>query len=308
MSDASASISSHAAVSACAAMAVFYVAVLYAPTVVLRMRPPRSRDEFFLRRFFCAGVSTVVSVIATSALLRLDRLKDISKIFSVFGLRADHLWQALVIPLLLTSSIYAGSFVCKLGIFINNTNSIRIDYCVTKLLEGMGKCVRDIMSWRNFVVAPITEELVFRACIIPLLLCGGFKTYSIVFLSPIFFSLAHLNHFMELYFQGYSFSRAFLVVGLQLGYTVMFGWYAAFLFIRTGNLLSPIAAHIFCNIMGLPVLSAPHTKGMATFGFLAGTFCFFWFIFSATNPSLYNNYNKGIYQCKCWHGHCILSQ
>ena len=37
--------------------------------------------------------------------------------------------------------------------------------------------------------APITEELVFRACMVPLLLCGGFSTYTVVFLCPIFFSL-----------------------------------------------------------------------------------------------------------------------
>jgi hypothetical protein len=37
--------------------------------------------------------------------------------------------------------------------------------------------------------APFTEELVFRACMIPLLLCGGFKMSTIIFLSPVFFSL-----------------------------------------------------------------------------------------------------------------------
>jgi hypothetical protein len=43
-----------------------------------------------------------------------------------------------------------------------------------------------------FDEAPITEELVFRACIIPLLLCGGFKMYNIMFFSPVLFSLGKL--------------------------------------------------------------------------------------------------------------------
>ncbi|QHO23617.1 Tropinone reductase-like [Arachis hypogaea] len=34
---------------------------------------------------------------------------------------------------------------------------------------------------------------------IPMLLCGGFKPYGVILLCPIFFSLAHLNHFMEIY-------------------------------------------------------------------------------------------------------------
>ncbi|KAI8524677.1 hypothetical protein RHMOL_Rhmol13G0166600 [Rhododendron molle] len=37
--------------------------------------------------------------------------------------------------------------------------------------------------------APISEELVFKACMIPLLLRRGFKTYSVIFFCPISFSL-----------------------------------------------------------------------------------------------------------------------
>lgn len=37
--------------------------------------------------------------------------------------------------------------------------------------------------------APLTEELVFRACMISLLLCGGFGRYTIIIIFPLFFSL-----------------------------------------------------------------------------------------------------------------------
>ncbi|MCH98139.1 CAAX prenyl protease 2-like, partial [Trifolium medium] len=44
----------------------------------------------------------------------------------------------------------------------------------------------------------------------------------------------HLNHFMEIYTkQNYSIKKAAMVIGLQLGYTGVFGSYASFLFIRT---------------------------------------------------------------------------
>ena len=39
---------------------------------------------------------------------------------------------------------------------------------------------------------------------------------------------------------------------IQFAYTCIFGWYANFLHLRTGNLLAPLTAHVFCNIMGLP--------------------------------------------------------
>ncbi len=40
----------------------------------------------------------------------------------------------------------------------------------------------------------------------------------------------------------------------QLSYTTLFGSFASYLFLRTGSILPPITAHIFCNIMGLPQL------------------------------------------------------
>ena len=51
----------------------------------------------------------------------------------------------------------------------------------------------------------------------------------------------------------------------------MFGWYATFVYLRTGSLLAAILAHSFCNWCGLPRLwgrvvsgvsvSPPFTKG-----------------------------------------------
>jgi prenyl protein peptidase len=61
-----------AAVAACAAMAVSYVAVLYAPTLLLRLPPTTSLSAFFRRRFICAAVSSAASVLATAALLRVS--------------------------------------------------------------------------------------------------------------------------------------------------------------------------------------------------------------------------------------------
>uniref|UniRef100_A0A452YXC5 intramembrane prenyl-peptidase Rce1 n=1 Tax=Aegilops tauschii subsp. strangulata TaxID=200361 RepID=A0A452YXC5_AEGTS len=145
--------------------------------------------------------------------------------------------EAVVVPLLLTSLVYAGSFVARLWAMSSSCGTdddgVGVS-CTEKLARWMQTSLQDVMVWRNYVVAPFTEELVFRACMIPLLLCGGFKMYNIIFLSPIFFSLAHLNHLFELHQQGCNFMRSLLIVGVQLGYTVIFGWYAAFLFIRTG--------------------------------------------------------------------------
>ncbi|XP_023155993.1 CAAX prenyl protease 2 isoform X3 [Zea mays] len=252
-------ISGVAAMAACAAMAVFYVAVLYAPTVILRFPPPTSLRTFLHRRFACAAVASAASVLATASLLRVWSLSDFADMFAVFGIRKDHLIQAVAIPLLLTSLVYAGSFVARVWLLVSSWgggDEVEIG-CAQRLAQWIQAAVADVMVWRNYVVAPFTEELVFRACMIPLLLCGGFKMSTIIFLSPIFFSL--------------------------------------------GNLLCPIIAHVFCNMMGLPVFSSPRTKGAALVAFLAGSIAFFWLLFPATSPELYNS---SFDRCSCWHGFC----
>ncbi|MBA0660673.1 hypothetical protein Goklo_012650, partial [Gossypium klotzschianum] len=268
------------AVIACIAMTLFYVAILYAPTLILRLPPPQSYENFMIRRFICAAFCSVASVIFCALVLP---------------------WQAMVFPLFLTSLMYAGSLMLKSMLLVNKWKEHRhqegepllgcIKSTLLSLPGQMSSVASNVLFWRNFIVAPVTEELVFRACMIPLLLCGGFKAYNAIFLCPTFFSLAHLNHMMEIYSRhNYSLLKASLVVetlvglklltpcfrnknvvlclldantllllvtcflGLQLGYTVVFGSYASFLFIRTGNIVAPLVAHAFCNYMGLPVL------------------------------------------------------
>lgn len=43
-------------------------------------------------------------------------------------------------------------------------------------------------------------------------------------------------------------------VVFQLAYTTLFGWFAAYLFIRTNSAYATCFSHIFCNFMGLPTV------------------------------------------------------
>lgn len=82
-------LSATVAVMGCAAMATFYVAILYAPTLILRLRPPTSYKSFMVRRFICASISSFVSLFAAALILPLGwHAPDVS---SAFGIRFDHL-------------------------------------------------------------------------------------------------------------------------------------------------------------------------------------------------------------------------
>ncbi|EGY14802.1 CAAX prenyl protease 2 like protein [Verticillium longisporum] len=109
-------------------------------------------------------------------------------------------------------------------------------------------------TWRNIVIGPATEELLFRSASIPLFLAAHLSIYKTIFLSPIIFGMAHIHHFYEFRI---THPRVPLPVAiartvLQFSYTTLFGAYATFLFLRTGSLLAATLVHAFCNAMGLP--------------------------------------------------------
>ncbi|KAL4560386.1 hypothetical protein LXL04_032536 [Taraxacum kok-saghyz] len=295
------------AVVACIAMTVFYVAILYSPTLILRLPPPTSFNSYMTRRFVCAGISTVVSLLVCALILPINSWET-SYLLSAYGIRLHHTWEALLLPLTLTSLMYTGSFILKfLSLWTSLTGQQTdlsfhgIKTALQDLINRIQSLICNISSWRLYIVAPFTEELVFRACMIPLLLCGGFKPYTVILLSPVFFSLAHLNHLLEYYMQqNSSLLKACMVVGFQLGYTVIFGSYASFLFIRTGHIAAPLISHMFCNFMGLPAFFSRRTW-MVSVGFVVGAVGFVYLLFPLTSPELYNDRTDN---CKCWHRYC----
>lgn len=90
---------------------------------------------------------------------------------------------------------------------------------------------------------PITEELVFRSCIISTYYLAAFdKTRdwkSLALGTPCWFGLAHLHHAWEVYKKGgktgNAAARAAMSAGFQFTYTTLFGWFAAYLFVKTGQ-------------------------------------------------------------------------
>lgn len=103
---------------------------------------------------------------------------------------------------------------------------------------------------------PVTEEITFRSAMIPLHLLAKISPGCIVFIAPLYFGIAHVHHFYEfrLTHPGTSVAASLLRSLFQFGYTTIFGWYATFLYLRTGSLLAVILSHTFCNYCGLPRL------------------------------------------------------
>jgi len=123
--------------------------------------------------------------------------------------------------------------------------------------RGFGAIIESLSSWqgyRNYVAGPITEEVIFRSVLIPIHLLAKVSPSRIVFLTPLYFGIAHVHHFYEftLTHPHTPLLPAVLRTVFQFTYTTLFGWFAAFIYVRTGSLYACIIIHSFCNWVGLP--------------------------------------------------------
>lgn len=76
----------------------------------------------------------------------------------------------------------------------------------------------------------------------------------IVFTTPLYFGIAHVHHYYEfrLTHPDWPALPALLRSLFQFAYTSLFGFFAAFAFLRTGSLPAVVVAHALCNALGLP--------------------------------------------------------
>jgi prenyl protein peptidase len=108
---------------------------------------------------------------------------------------------------------------------------------------------------RNFVVAPMTEEIVFRGCMVPALLASGMSPLKASIVAPLFFGVAHVHHAVTKLLSGEKMAPVLLTTVFQFAYTTMFGCYASYAFVRTGSVAAVTVSHAYCNWMGLPDMS-----------------------------------------------------
>lgn len=117
------------------------------------------------------------------------------------GFRLTGILMAFFIPLLLTAVLFLGP-LCSLAL-----NGVWRTY-----IEPMYwiNSFQNILWLRNHIVAPLSEEFTFRACMMPLLLQSYAPTTAIL-LTPLFFGVAHLHHNIERVRSGMDIKTALIV-------------------------------------------------------------------------------------------------
>ncbi|CAL8377082.1 CAAX prenyl protease 2 [Gadus morhua] len=268
----------------CLLLACSYVGSLY----VWRSDLPRDHPTVIKRRFTSVLIVSALSPAFVWTWKEFTGVRPTPSLLALMGIRFEGLIPAVILPLLLTMVLFLGPLT-----------QLAMD-CPWGFLDGLrvaldpwfwSLCASDMRWLRNQVVAPLTEELVFRACMLPMLVpCAGPSLAVIT--CPLFFGVAHFHHVIELLrFRQGTISGIFLSAVFQFSYTAVFGAYTAFIFIRTGHLIGPVMCHSFCNYMGFPAVSAaldhPHrTTVLACY--LLGVGLFFLLLFPMTEPAYYS--------------------
>jgi prenyl protein peptidase len=136
--------------------------------------------------------------------------------------------------------------------------------------------------------APVTEEIIYRGCLFPLL-APTFGRNLYILINSIFFGLAHFHHLFEhRHLPWPSWKKKFHLSIMQSGFTFTFAIYNTYFYLCTGRILTPIVIHILCNAIGFPrfqeIASHPHRKGLIIL-FLGGliSFIIMCFVLSGRN-------------------------
>ncbi|XP_072345474.1 CAAX prenyl protease 2 isoform X2 [Scyliorhinus torazame] len=245
----------------CLLLACGYVGSLY----VWRSQLPRDHPTVIKRRFTSVLIVSMLSPLWLWTWRQYTGFKTGPSLLMLMGVHLEGIIAAACLPLLLTMVLFLGPLI-----------QLVMDY-PWDLFKGMKtflapqfwvQCLADMRWMRNQVVAPLTEELVFRACMLPMLVpCTGLGRAIVT--CPLFFGVV-----------------------FQFSYTAVFGAYTAFIFIRTGHLIGPVLCHSFCNYMGFPAIGAAldHPRKVTIFFFyLLGVILFFLLLFPMTDPTFYGS-------------------
>ncbi|VDN17466.1 unnamed protein product [Gongylonema pulchrum] len=164
-----------------------YVALLYAFDFDgVDRNDPRSVK----RRFLGAAVNNIISITCTYTVLS----KNHDSPFLLMGMHSRGIHLACLLPTVLTCICYLGTWVLA---YVDGNLSYWLS------MSDWKQRANNIIWIRDALMAPITEELAFRACASALVL-QCLSSTATVFVAPLPFALSHLHHIFDDMRRGYT--------------------------------------------------------------------------------------------------------
>ncbi|KAH8027611.1 hypothetical protein HPB51_007161 [Rhipicephalus microplus] len=283
-------------------LALTYVGSLY----IWRTRENRDHPATIKKRFISVFAIICISPLFVVFGADLGHFKKNASVPAVMGLRLAGLLPAIVLPLALTMVLFAGPLVLHYfdgvwSLYMGKTDVVVVLNLIFLLCLSFTISeprywylnLRNLIWLRNHIVAPLSEEFTFRACMLPILVpCLGHR--AAVVICPLFFGVAHFHHLTERLSRTSNVKMAIMQSVFQFAYTTIFGAYSVYLFLRTGHFVAPFVAHAFCNHMGFPDVSEvfgykqPRLT-LLLLAFLLGLLSWASLLEPMTRPQIYSN-------------------
>ncbi|KAG0437071.1 hypothetical protein HPB47_017617 [Ixodes persulcatus] len=284
-------------------LALTYVGSLY----IWRTKEHRDHPSTIKKRFVSVFAIICISPLFVVFGADLAYFKKGMTIPALLGLRLEGLVQAVLLPLVLTMVLFTGPLVLHYfdgiwSLYIGKSSPFTVckpsacpschDPCLAEPRYWYSN-LKNLIWLRNHIVAPLSEEFTFRACMLPLLVpCLGQR--AAILICPLFFGVAHFHHLTEKLARTSSIKLAVMRSVFQFGYTTIFGAYSVYLFLRTGHFVAPFVAHAFCNHMGFPDMSEVFgykqpRLSLLLLAFLGGLVAWASLLEPLTQPDIYQN-------------------
>ncbi|TKC36571.1 hypothetical protein EI555_003494, partial [Monodon monoceros] len=165
----------------CLSLACSYVGSLY----VWKSELPRDHPAVIKRRFTSVLVVSSLSPLCVLLWRELTGIQPGTSLLTLMGFRLEGIFPAALLPLLLTMILFLGPLM-QLSMDCPCDLADRLKVVLAP--RSWAGCLTDMRWLRNQVIAPLTEELVFRACMLPMLApCTGLG--PAVFTCPLFFGV-----------------------------------------------------------------------------------------------------------------------
>lgn len=244
-------------------MSTCFVLSLYV-LVPLKIRKLDRDDDVHIKWRIFATTTAAIGCLTTFPLILCSfndiPTKDQPSVMQLLGINVEI--STVLLVLAHTCILYTGSIMATiLQIYEIVTRQRRRGRACSYFEIFKMICISPIFDpfWpqiRNLFTAPFLEEFVFRACMVPLLRQSlSNNTTMIVWITPLFFGVAHAHHAFLKWREKQPWKLILLSSIFQLLYTTLFGAYATYVFLRTNSLLAIAISHQYCNYMGLPDLS-----------------------------------------------------
>ncbi|KAH9425932.1 CAAX prenyl protease [Dermatophagoides pteronyssinus] len=225
-------------------LSILYPSSLYVWRDTLRID---RNDPFIIKRNF---FSFTIALLISSKLLTIFRQSTNTNNWNLFI-------ECIFQPLIFITILFIGPICCDLNLNeILNDDIPRIDkqYFRQLLRSFDNQSILKII--RNLIVAPFTEEFLFRGILLAIL-SPFWSKFSCILISSILFSLMHSHSCLAKYVCGNSttttnFDDDFITTIIQCIYTGLFGIIASVQYLSSGHLITPFLLHFFCNLNGLP--------------------------------------------------------